>query len=128
MRVAGGIIVLIFGIIGFITNFFFTALGAAGAASVDVAEAQGRDVESVDGVYEAMAGMSAIGLLLAVVLAVLGIIILVSKKRWPGVTAGAAALVYTLLTVSFLTGIPVVIGSILAIAGSGKMSVPPSPE
>jgi len=121
MKTAGGVLVLVAGVLGILTNFFWGVFSAAGAGAL---EGQAGAEQAQSG-YAAMAGLSALGGLFAILLATFGIVILASGRQWPGIVAASLAVIY-IFSGSPVTGAIAIIGGVLAILGARKRNAPAS--
>lgn len=127
MKIAGGVLLIVFGAWGMVVNLFIASVGAvasgmgrAGASaagnSEDLANAQ-----AVSDLGDTVAAYGTVVGLIAILLLVMGIVTLASKKMWPGVTALILAVVYTFIPpMNIITGIGLILGGILATLGAQK--------
>jgi hypothetical protein len=125
MKIAGGVLLIVFGAIGMIFWFFIGAiasaassLGAAGAATADNMTDQ-TNAMAVSDIGNTVATYGTILGLIALVLLAMGIVVIVSKQMWPSVTALVTAVIYTFIPpMSIITGIGLILGGILAVVGA----------
>jgi len=125
MKIAGGVLLIVFSSIGAIFWFFVATVGqavsnvgAAGAAAADNMADQ-ANAATVSDMGSDVAAYGTILGLIALLLLAMGIVVLASKQLWPGVAALLIALIYTFIPpMSIITGIGLVLGGILAAVGA----------
>ena len=134
MKIAGGILLIVFGVLGICSNLLWGLFFGVHASMSSLVRQEiergglrtnsrdaiiARDiVKTVENAADNVAGLGNLGWILAALLLTLGIIVIVTKEKWPAIASTVIAGLYIVLTLSIATGIPALIGGILAIFGT----------
>jgi hypothetical protein len=115
MRLAGGIISLVFAVVAIITNIMVMAVGEVGKAvsEVDPTSKAGKELHTQ---ASDLSTMATIGIVLAVLVLVFAIIVIAAKQVWP--PAVVLVLTIGLIAVgSYVTGGVALLGGVLGLIG-----------
>jgi hypothetical protein len=126
MRIAGGIVSLIFAVIAIITNIIYVFFGEVGKAvsEVDPKSVAGKELHAAG---SDLSVMGTVGIGMAVLILIFAIVVIASKQIWPPILVAVFSIVL-LVAGSYVTGAFCLLGSIFGTIGAAMSKKTPAQQ